>query len=1184
MNIVSEMNPNNITLINVVTGTKLIINMAIYRHIDALKAYIQKQWNIPTPEIFIMLPFGLKLKNQDFKNKLIGVEVLYVFHRRIFSFLKAPPLHTNFESDTEENIEKSKKNTKISPPSNGSITAPVNLAYKDKMNELLDITDPIPNLLKPLPSPFADFVHDEQLRAQYYKSFAQTNLGWLNALYIDVKYYYKILEGFSDMNSNFIQGIDAAVRYLEVYYHTTEKSYREVFKFYKDLQKHSNASNWVSIYKDILSTLKCVFPQRNFTKLADYFDFVKLTSAYEELNECEESLNESFMKIDHKLKGLENIIKGEIIEILSNLKHKITEKLHPDLSFEDKLFSKFKEYCETVKDMTDTLNNEYSNSLLGKMLNDYIPQLSIMATSLYSKATQLLEDKRAVQLSILEFMGIISFIQVEALKIKDMVTEGYEARLELYKKLQLNFGVLEDFPVIYGLYLIELYRRKLWAEQLNTELKIFFNLDLLKLKDDELKMRNMWLKDLDLAGNKKNDNDSAGNSSVLLLLTSFANKDCDIVTDLITESDFQLEALDAFYKISLDDINEYLTSLKVLGVNKVAVDDILLFRLQQVVNFKMSFPNKKKEHIVCDPNIYLHQKNELLRSYKLRIQRLEAQLHIKEMENLGSWPAGIFKNCNKNTYYNDSDNQRHLCSNSNHSLRPFETASVNSSLILNNSVSVIGVDDNEKLSSKTIKNNDQALLKELNFLKLNNKDLKLEIQKYNSKISDLETESKCYKDALNILNEDYSTLASKIKNWENKEYELNTQFQNQLKDIVEANNANLQISKDWKSSYEEVVETKNNLLANMQNMQEEFNAEKNELNLQIENYQKQLGDLMLKTPRSSQIAHEASIHSDDNPSKQLTTSDDQVQKEDTNELEQVLNQYIIELFNIVINDIFLLENIGLLLERDCVDGKQTLVIKRVKGLRKRLEESTSTPGMEIQMNSSLITELKFLFQNIKNDASSRMDFLQFVRSMYGGEKIYENSVMKRFKDIEMLAKKLTKDIKKNKQNNGLKRQIAVKDFQVGDLALFLPARLGKYEPSGYSSSVNSSLSSIDLTSPTLMRPSSSINSGIDMVLSSKINSTNININHHHRQSNNNNDKDKDKDDYNNGTWAVFTITENIRYFVQDPLYTNEEWFIGEITKLEKHIASQDVNPFRLDIGTVWYSVSVNIVYPQSIIE
>ncbi|KAI0464228.1 oligomeric, coiled-coil, peripheral membrane protein [Komagataella kurtzmanii] len=266
----------------------------------------------------------------------------------------------------------------------------------------------------------------------------------------------------------------------------------------------------------------------------------------------------------------------------------------------------------------------------------------------------------------------------------------------------------------------------------------------------------------------------------------------------------------------------------------------------------------------------------------------------------------------------------------------------------------------------------------------------------------------------------------------------------------------------WKTQYEEAAMMKKDLLDNMTAQEQEY---KNELKTHI----KEIEDLKVKVENLED--EEANlIEIKENYESKLAENESHFE-----ELESIIKslygklRLVIErTFQNVVTVCLMLEAIGLLMKRDEQyeenDPSNGIRIHRVKGLRSRRRSTTSKAASPagndeiLELSSQIVAEadkqLVYFHQEPVKELESletvldfkfNQDFDKFTRLTYMDQKLLVESVTKRFKDVEQLARKLQKESNYSKTEiDGLIKEvntrISIKDFKVGDLVLFLPTR------------------------------------------------------------------------------------------------------------------------------------------------
>ncbi|CAK9441131.1 uncharacterized protein LODBEIA_P50000 [Lodderomyces beijingensis] len=367
----------------------------------------------------------------------------------------------------------------------------------------------------------------------------------------------------------------------------------------------------------------------------------------------------------------------------------------------------------------------------------------------------------------------------------------------------------------------------------------------------------------------------------------------------------------------------------------------------------------------------------------------------------------------------------------------------------------------------------------------------------------------------------------------------------------------------------DATKMKNDLLSNMSSKESEFALERNSHNNDLARLKSKFEEVtedyenLMELTQVKQKKHDALVHDLNNVVINLMN---------------IVKHVCEKIFQDFWQTCYILESMGLLLTKE---GKN-YQIKRVKGLKSKKvhhedDQSISTTAaatdatpnfkvieeIEAKMswtdeipsmnslspdtyssgNDSEIVVDKFSEQSekiiviyndlFKFDVSSRFDV--FLRSISFVEHVqlvdensntshfFANAILKRFKDVEGFAKKLSKEIKLKDQElkkltSRAKNKISVNHFQENDLLLFLPTKVdrGSYVPK-----------------ENAIQPWAAFNVGSP---------------HHFLQSSN------------------------------EHRLEGKEWLIGRVKKIterkvdQENFESVEENPFRLSIGVTWYLV------------
>lgn len=198
----------------------------------------------------------------------------------------------------------------------------------------------------------------------------------------------------------------------------------------------------------------------------------------------------------------------------------------------------------------------------------------------------------------------------------------------------------------------------------------------------------------------------------------------------------------------------------------------------------------------------------------------------------------------------------------------------------------------------------------------------------------------------------------------------------------------------------------------------------------------------------------------------------------------------------------------------------------VKSLSTNLDEIPGEEAYELSKSIQLINTFEKYFLDSGGKISNFEETLQTISFKDEDlENFFLSAISKRFRDVEGFAKKLTKETKVktqdlNKMSKEVQNKISMKNFKVGDLALFLPTRI-------------ESVAEVNLKH----QPWAAFNIGAPHYFLNNLNDT-------------------------TGDWS------------------EKEWLVARIVNLhefkvsDSNVNNENENPFKLSIGITWYLVDV----------
>lgn len=1118
---------DNAYIINAITGESVSTNVKFFMSFDEFKDFISQKWSIPHDQLLILLPFGNKLKISSFKeclrSNIAEKNEFYVYDRRLFSMVHEPTGEKN-----EDSVDN--KDEGLTPQAQTLLHSLVKNGPPNGETALL----------KPINSPLVD--SDLKLQNLNYRtiiSLLTTNLGWLSALEIDVHYFRLLIEGYLAQTAEILKCLSICEQYLKLYCYDVEKLYNSNVEFLNQLAQNGLSSKWKDCYNSVLNKLEGLEGP-----LQQYIDKKSLESNEANLKQLDQNVNSKLKKAKKELDANAEL-RAQISENIELLRMDFTPENVED-KLEKTMLERFDELVEETRrrsrdiidqdpvDFTDD-NIEEVHSFLSRNKSEVSGKLFTIAQALYVQTESVLERKRNLQTKAVIILGQIAFVQVETLGIKRILLTDCNKDLESYQMHEFEFAQVEDLPLIYGLYLIEKYRRECWFLQVISHISALAS-NLKRIKGKESNCRSKWNENFgSIASMFCNDLES---------YADFENLDNLFVGGLL---DFQLISNEKVtltkdsLNTTLEIIEGYLAQLPLLHVSK-DVTEVLSQNLSDAKKFQVSINSSQ----VQDSKV---STSGQINGYRARIKKLESLLHDARYSDPGHWPSGVLNATYMKPFHNNIST----------------VGSKNSSTILepNRESSAVKMLEMEA--------NLQELQEKVNALNQENEAKAMQISFANTRISDLKLEKTAFKETLTNLNKELGRLTHEEELTQNLLLTRQGDFKKQIGTVIQENKFLLREINKWREKHDTLNASRKDATSRISQMENNFAKEKEalqenaailqenivKLKNQVDTLENDNTELRAKQEKEEVCTHEPH---DEGGS---TSSKEPLKDESLTEIHNHNGYMESKIFDIFASDVYILENIGLLLS---LDDAKNIQIKRVKGLRKGqnqsvLDDSVQITDTDASVKSTVFHGIKQIYEDVRktDDLEKHQQLVVNINKLYE-DKRYENAVIKRFKDIESLAKKLTKE---NKKKRGLletyqNERITLKNFQIGDLALFLPTRDSGSPMESSVSSLNSSFSSVDLSTPppfeaAPLHPSPA-------------------------------GKEKSKKKSKNRPWAAFTAFEdNTRYFLKDEgeYAKDKEWFVGRILSLENFIADgPNNNPYKLAKDSVWFQVTAKMISCQ----
>lgn len=1126
--------PDNASLINAITGEKINTDVKFFMSLDEFKDFISLKWHIPCEQVLILLPFGNKLRNFEFRECLKGSSTLkknefYIYDRRLFSIINEPVSQELRTFETDSALY-------------GKAETLLESLVKDTFHERESA------LLKPLNSPLSDANMDlKHLNSRTVASLLTTNLGWLSALEIDVHYFRTLMGESAAQTSQILTCLSICEQYLRLYCFDVEKLYNSNVEFLNQLAQNGQASKWRECYYKVLQKLEGMTGT-----LEKYVDYRMLEEKEKFIKQLDQSTNQQLKKLKKDLDS-NAYLRTQITNSITFLQNE-SSLINTKDDLEATMLERFDELVQETRcrsreildqDILDSSDSDMENihSFLLEARNETSGKLYTIAQALYTRSEQVIRLRHELQVKAIILLGQIAFIQVETVGIKKKLLNDCSKDLDVYQKNEILFAQVEDIPLIYGLFLVEKYRRECWVLQVLTQTQSLSD-NFKKLKKKEEAYRAKWRENFGATAslfcqNLENFSDLESVDALFLNgLLDHEQKDSN-------EASILQQSLARTREV----VHEYLNQLLHLGIGG-DVPELITQSYSEINKFQITITQERN---LQESSTFASSQ---ISGYRARIKKLESLLHDARYSNPGQWPSGILNQTFVTPFHNS-------------------VTTVSSKV---NSLSLMDTDHDASVASVLeLERNIQKLQETIENLRRDNETKDAQYSAAKTRISDLELETRAFKETMIHLNKELARLTEEEERLSIHNITQQKSFKSEVQDLVRENSKLIQNYSQLRLQVEEEDTSKKEVIARANRLQQELGQEKKlskertaDLEAQIDNLNNRLkyleqenSDLKTKQQERSQEDSAGEFNQENSPHSTIISQKPEV-VEGFDKLHNQIKDSESTLYEVFASDVFILENIGLLLS---LDDSNNIVIKRVKGLRRGhsqsvLDDSIQISKTEEHVKSTVYKDIKGKYEEVHNaeDIESHKSLVKEMQKLYDN-KLYETAVIRRFKDIETLAKKLTKENKKKRVllDSYQNQRLTLKNFQIGDLALFLPTREHNSPTDSSVSSLNSSFSSVDLSTPppfetAAVHPPSA-------------------------------GKEKMSKTSKSRPWAAFTaFDDNTRYFLRDEngITKGKDWFVGRILTMESFIADDaSSNPYRLSKGSAWFQVTATLISCQS---
>lgn len=457
---------------NGLSGVKITAPLTLFHNIESLKHYLTQAFKIDMDSLFLLTPFGIKLKFSMLLNN--ETTSIYAFDRKFFS-----PSIVAGDDQNDKHIK-----TLLAPlidNSSISMIKPrqcplISIKMNDWINDLSQTVN--------LPQVNSSDLDFDGLRL-IINSLKRTS-GWSSALLSDFKssIFKSSNDGQMDIN-NILESLNVLNQYVNLLFRKLEKEFNDSIDVFATLSKNSLSDSWADHY-NLLQNLS--FSLKDKGKL----ESIKLSTLIDEphLVECAQTSEYLNSSINQSLLNLKDLIDENITSQIEFTNQKYDDYKgsylnHQRKSNSNQLTNKCKELFKDLENQVNLLHNEIKNlpsfpelivttspnttvisdSSVAKLknliqiyriqINERVPLISNLVDELYETQVNGLSDKGELQKDIVSsfFVSIVK-IQLSIRKITKVVHTEITKPLNLLKEMELNLSIVSDLPLVFGIWII----------------------------------------------------------------------------------------------------------------------------------------------------------------------------------------------------------------------------------------------------------------------------------------------------------------------------------------------------------------------------------------------------------------------------------------------------------------------------------------------------------------------------------------------------------------------------------------------------------------------------------------------------------------------------------------------------------------------------------------------------------
>ncbi|CCH45974.1 Autophagy-related protein [Wickerhamomyces ciferrii] len=576
----------SIQVINAHTGESVGINRYYYVTLDELRKFCSNQFNIPSNQLFLISPFGYKIKKTS---SLEEINEIYVYDTNLFS-------NSNSNSQSSEFIKS---------------------YISSQFPEVFD------NLIQPINSPLLDVDLNKISNAKNSRqmiSLLTTNLGWVAAIQSDTLLFHKRIIELSDRIRILFKALRVATQYIDSFYHEIKKNYDSTFDFVISLQQQSLNLSWKDHYKKLKYISLVSDDQTALSTLVNQRELDN--QAHQSIKETNNVTNE-LLGFKNNIENSKNIrlnsekeldtIETETLRLITHFES--IDELKDLNLLADKVQSDTKHLLSKNKSTLDDIDVEIILETFQTHKSEFVEKIYNSSLNIFKIFGNLKSLFLKLQIDLTKQLQILTTAQTDLISVKESL-KNMSKKIETIQSLESSLSQTADLPLLYGLYIVEDIRRSEWLQEMKSLASKTIE-NFASIREREVKYRTQWVKNFGSILKLLNYNISSFNSGNIATF------------DLNINEDSSIKTLGSFIK---EDVLNYIDQLKNIGYNPDninvitrALNDLPLRRSRIKLSDSGGLDNTPSD--------------QAIKGYKARIKKLESLLHQEQFKNFNQWPS-----------------------------------------------------------------------------------------------------------------------------------------------------------------------------------------------------------------------------------------------------------------------------------------------------------------------------------------------------------------------------------------------------------------------------------------------------------------------------------------------------------------------------------------------------------------